>query len=375
MAQFVETSTHEDAVHSIVGPASRCDYVGERTINGVVVSAEFAQQATRMPEPVRQLLLDGVEPGVVSAEVLLNSLRLLECTHEQAKLGLQSPAHRAVLQRPGALSPEACAKLRDAVDNERRTLTDTVDGAPDHQRNLTCEGLEALIGKDAMAVLWKLPREFARETGGQLDEANVEIFVRRYTTDSRPWNPFHTDSAAYTVNMALVDDVSFQGGQLIACYGGAVRAIVRTEREATVHSSSLLHGVTMMTEGARYSLIMFFVQAKLQESSFTDQMRANDATALCTLMSDAGLLSRCEQTLGRTRLSTTQRNYEILRANADLGKTVEKVVEFYAAPHLRPVAMLERAWKHDATCWSLYNLLNYAVAGCGYVSQGNTDKT
>ena len=37
-----------------------------------------------------------------------------------------------------------------------------------------------------------------------------------------------------------------------------VHEIPRAEGDATVHSSALLHGVTRMRRGTRYSMIMFF---------------------------------------------------------------------------------------------------------------------
>lgn len=41
-------------------------------------------------------------------------------------------------------------------------------------------------------------------------------------------------------------------------YAGRVHPLERSEGDATVHSSDLFHGVTRMTRGERYSLIMFF---------------------------------------------------------------------------------------------------------------------
>ena len=83
------------------------------------------------------------------------------------------------------------------------------------------------------------------------------IFVRRYTPDSRPWCPFHYDISCCTVNVALTDDKSHKGGRLIAVYDGAIHAIERSEGCATVHPSSLLHAVSRMQCGSRYSLILF----------------------------------------------------------------------------------------------------------------------
>ena len=48
------------------------------------------------------------------------------------------------------------------------------------------------------------------------------------------------------------------GCRLLDVYGGAVHEISRAVGDATVHSSALLHGVTRMRRGTRYSMIMFF---------------------------------------------------------------------------------------------------------------------
>ena len=66
------------------------------------------------------------------------------------------------------------------------------------------------------------------------------------------------DRSEITVNVALSDDAQHEGGRLIAIYDGEVRAIERREGEATLHPSSLMHAVSRMTSGKRYSLIIFF---------------------------------------------------------------------------------------------------------------------
>ena len=87
------------------------------------------------------------------------------------------------------------------------------------------------------------------------------IFARRYSSQSRPWFPLHPDSAAITVNVALSDDAGHRGGRLVGLYGGRIQTIERAEGEAVVHTSALIHGVTRMSEGVRYSLILFFTGA------------------------------------------------------------------------------------------------------------------
>ena len=95
----------------------------------------------------------------------------------------------------------------------------------------------------------------------------MEIFVRRFSASTRPWIKLHADVAAVTVNVALTadgddpttGDETDGGGRLLAVYDGAIRTVARQAGDATVHPSSLLHGVGRMAEGAtRYTLILFF---------------------------------------------------------------------------------------------------------------------
>ena len=87
-------------------------------------------------------------------------------------------------------------------------------------------------------------------------------YPHRYSADTlnseQPLTSFHFDSATITVNIALTSDSDISGGRLLGLFGGAVQVITREEGEASIHSASLLHGVTRVCEGVRYSLIMFF---------------------------------------------------------------------------------------------------------------------
>ena len=84
------------------------------------------------------------------------------------------------------------------------------------------------------------------------------LFARRYTPSTRPWFPFHRDNSALTANIALSSDANHAGGRLLSLFDGEVHVEERAEGEATVHQSGLLHAVTCMHSGARYSLIVFF---------------------------------------------------------------------------------------------------------------------
>ena len=224
------------------------------------LTAAFRAQAGSMPTAVRAVLVDGATPASVSTADLFRALRLTEPAYRAAIKGAALSAESAVLQVPGALSPAACRALRLAVDERAQAKVDTVDGCPDHQLNLDRSALEQLVGTDAVAALWSLPAAFSKLRGVPALGAgfSVETFVRRYSAVTRPWIPFHCDSATITCNVALADDAEGDG-RLVAIYDNQVRAVNRREGEATIHASTLMHGVTAMrsTRNVRYSLILF----------------------------------------------------------------------------------------------------------------------
>jgi hypothetical protein len=209
-----------------------------------------------------------------------------------------SIAAAEIVSLPGALSALACAALRKAVDDNfelshyttatagadsnaarrRAAIADHLRSRPfSSQLNLPRDSLATLIGGNAVPVdsLWALaasvPGQSADDYG---EDADVEVLVRRYTPDDRPWIPFHNDRVSTTVNVALCDDRSFGGGVLLGVYNGALHRMPREEGMGTAHPSTLLHGVTRITWGLRYSLILFsprvhvcFAELKSRECS------------------------------------------------------------------------------------------------------------
>ena len=110
--------------------------------------------------------------------------------------------------------------------------------------------------------------EYARKTtsatiSAEVDRAApraIECFIRKFSSETRPWIKMHADVAAITVNIALTSDDNRATGRLLGVFDHAVRQIPRNMGDATVHSSSLLHGVSRMPNGEppRYTLILFF---------------------------------------------------------------------------------------------------------------------
>lgn len=393
------------AAPAVIGPRNRNDEAScaPDSALGPNVTPEFRWQAQRMPSVSRALLLSRDDPSGAEPEDLMSELQLEETTATDVRSALASDADEALLQSDGVLPPEACLRLRHAVDTESQAKADTVDGAPDHQLNLSHEQLEAIIGAEAAEALWRLPAAFLGDdaaraillpTGGGGSDADEteslpalppkpQIFVRRYTPCERPWNPFHTDSAALTINVALDAAGSHVGGELLGCYSGRVRVIERAEGTATVHASTLLHGVCQLISGVRHALIIFVGLAPPSlpvDLVLDDAARLAEADALAALMADEKILSRCAVVLGgeppvrasalreqysRVLAVVAERHIGEARRHHAVGKIIEGLVQHYAAPHLRPTSVLERmsraADEADAACWSLRALLSYAA--------------
>ena len=224
----------------MIGPCARdCEApIDDRVALTVAgTSCEFRNQAQQMPELTRRLLLHGEDGTSVAAADLLEELQLPAEILEDAQRGLASS--QAVLRKPAVLSGSACAVLRSAVDAESQSKVDSVDGAPDHQLNLSRARLERLIGIDAVSELWRLAAEYmivdsssssdamedcapasaaaaaaaTAPASAPLAELESRIFIRRYAPSTRPWNPFHTDSSAVTINVALNADTDFAGAR------------------------------------------------------------------------------------------------------------------------------------------------------------------
>jgi hypothetical protein len=381
-------------------PNERPQIDAELVANLDAVTDEFLLQAQRMPPLSRKLLLfDEIESTDIAPHELLAELSLPDEIEEEARRGLSSS--ESILQRKAALSTEACAALRAAVDAEWQEKVDSVDGAPDHQLNLSGEAFERVIGRAAVLDLLQMAADFGRQqdagappaagpgSSPHLGLEDAKVFVRRYGRSSRPWNPFHTDSSALTVNVALNDRSSFTGGKLLCAFGEAIRPVERDEGDATVHASTLLHGVSMLRSGVRYSLIIFLGQRRLlpKRLRFDEERRRAEAAAMAELterlsQAHSPFRRRCAAALLGSE-DDEQRIIGLLTgsqlANAvsheAAGRMIEAVVQTYDAPHLMPSSILHRMMsmgnpveggrappeESDAGwCFSLRALLTYA---------------
>ena len=80
--------------------------------------SEFAMLADAMPSNVRKILVDGVPPSSVPLSMLARDLQLSASSLDDAH----------VMRRRDVLSAEQCRTLREAIERERSTKSDSVDG-------------------------------------------------------------------------------------------------------------------------------------------------------------------------------------------------------------------------------------------------------
>ena len=168
----------------------------------------------------------------------------------------------AILTRPLVLTQDECAKLRAFVRKQiKNDGIDQVEGCPDWQVNISEKKLIRIIGIDARDRLWKVPSILEPDDASGAESESfdrVGIFIRMYQRGTRPWMPFHRDGNHWTVNVALNRSDEFVGGRLLALHNRQLQIIERDEGDATCHNDSVFHAVSAITEGTRYSMILFF---------------------------------------------------------------------------------------------------------------------
>jgi uncharacterized protein (TIGR02466 family) len=204
---------------------------------------------------VRRFLVEHADPASAT-DAELNLIR----GHGRAA---QMPHDREgrVIENIAALSAAECETLCGfAAEHMISIVPDSVDDLPEYQVNLSIESLSELVGRDRVATLLKIPEALGAAADlatGDLYE-RVDIFLRMYSPQTRPYIAFHSDTCTYTVNIALNEDQSFAGGRLLVMNGAGLEAPARGLGTAILHAGNLVHGVSKIESGTRYSLILFF---------------------------------------------------------------------------------------------------------------------
>ena len=167
----------------------------------------------------------------------------------------------AVRERRGLLSAEQCAALVARAERAAGEHGGAADARRDLKTHLSTQEMHALIGRtsaDALAALTTQALEHL--VGGGADAAGAFPAQPRFTLRRRaavPGSeghviPFHRDRSLVVVNCALNDD--FEGARLLYATGDVLISPTRACGDATVHDCTVVHAVTRLAEGVRYTL-------------------------------------------------------------------------------------------------------------------------
>ena len=108
---------------------------------------------------MRSLLIDNVPLASIDASEIAPILDSL-CP------GIPAGISADVMAVPSMVPASACAALRTAVDATHSVERDTVDGAEDHQLNLTADELVAIVGSACVDGILAAARQLDVRQGG-----------------------------------------------------------------------------------------------------------------------------------------------------------------------------------------------------------------
>lgn len=120
------------------------------------------------------------------------------------------------------------------------------DSSSDFRLKISIETLEELIGNARSSELIEL-----------MNYEYSDIILRRVENQEQLIN-FHTDHSMLTMQVVLNDKSQYEGCDLVFVTSAGFQKPIRNAGSATIHDNTILHGVTKMISGVRYSL--FFLR-------------------------------------------------------------------------------------------------------------------
>ena len=218
-----------------------------------------------------------------------------------------------------------------------------------------------MIGNEAVEALWRLPAELLGSHGAIPSHVTAPKSLCAVTRPILFRGTHSVDSARVTLNVAL-DEASCDGSELLALHEDglhfwyAARATRPSTRRPSPYRPPPRLGRALLSDHLYQE-----AEQRLRTLNFDDAAREAEA-ALTAVMGSTVLASAAMATLGAAPFDALREQYNALRAAGVVGVAIERAVQRYAAPHLRPSSILERvqSGQGSAGCWSLRALLRYA---------------
>ena len=175
------------------------------------------------------------------------------------------------------LTKEECYRLRDDADEKFNEFVkpgfgyktnDTVDDISEYQIDYSFDEFKNILGEKADTI-FDLPQKlgFSKKDEFYLFHDDYgkykdNIIIRRYREGERTSLDWHMDMpqiSYVTINVCLSDpSTEYKGGELLVDLDNKkVKAMNRKMGIATIHRYDVLHRVSEVEEGTRYSLIIF----------------------------------------------------------------------------------------------------------------------
>ena len=143
--------------------------------------------------------------------------------------------------QPNILMNEQCLTLINYINT-----FDSIEN--DFKLNITKEKLIELIGDTIFNKLITIYEGFYNT-----------IYIRRVIGDKSLIN-FHKDYSKRTMKIALNNQSEFEGGDIVYLTDGCFHKPDQLKGSITIHNNDIIHGVTPILSGIRYSLFILHTQ-------------------------------------------------------------------------------------------------------------------
>lgn len=155
--------------------------------------------------------------------------------------------------QPNLLTSNQCLKIINYMDNYECVECDDGGGCEcgcecekgdDHKLNITEVQLIELIGKRTFKKIMSL-----------YSGTYTTIYIRK-VLGNNSLIEFHKDYSSRTMKIPLNDAHEYNGGDLIYLTDGKIHKPEQLKGSVTIHNNDIIHGVTPIVNGTRYSLFI-----------------------------------------------------------------------------------------------------------------------
>eukprot|EP00966_Prymnesium_polylepis_P066090 1533553-Prymnesium_polylepis.1 len=240
--------------------------------DGDVIDVMVEQQCIAAPVPATF----GIHDGTPGSHLLRQPEALASAKPDEAVRLARALGGAAALEHAAAPSFYPEAQLLES--RERASLIAWIDAQhfaagqteDDLRRTISMLQLTSLIGAGAVERLLTF-------FGGPCDTLKL-----RRVGASGHCVAFHTDFSRRTMQVALNGDDEYDGGRLLFATGAGFEQPRRPAGSATIHTHTVVHGVTAIRAGTRYGLFLCDTRQSVDTSVTPTALGTIEAHDVCS---------------------------------------------------------------------------------------------